>query len=29
MTIDADDGILLKPETPFQETMPGRNLKKR
>jgi hypothetical protein len=22
MTIDADNGILLKPETPFQKTMP-------
>jgi hypothetical protein len=23
MTIDADNRILLKPETPFQETTPG------
>jgi hypothetical protein len=27
MTIDAGDGILFKSETPFQETMPGWNLK--
>ena len=29
IAIDADNEILLKPETPFQETMFGRNLKKR
>jgi hypothetical protein len=26
MAIDASDGILLKPETPFQETMLDTNI---